>query len=151
MKAGQRDRGRSALDLRLAELRPVHRFDRPPRGWVRAIRDSLGMSSVQLARRLGVDQSTAIRLEQSEMNDTVRLGTLRRAAAAMDCTLVYALVPTSSLAQTVIAQSREVAAAELASVEHTMMLEAQGLDDDGRADRVASYAADLVDDRRLWG
>lgn len=149
--ARQREKAREALDRRFAALRPAHRFDRPSRGWVRAIRDALGMSTTQLARRLGVDRSNIVRLEQSEMNDTVRLGTLRRAAEALDCTLVYALVPNSSLAETVAAKTREVAAAELASVEHTMLLEAQDLlDDKGRDERVAEYAAGLVDDRRLW-
>lgn len=147
----QLEKARDSLDRRLAALRPVDRFDRPSRGWVRAIRDALGMSTTQLARRLGVDQSNVVRLEQSEMNDTVRLGTLRRAAEALDCTLVYALVPNSSLAEAVAAQTRKVAAAELASVEHTMLLEAQDLDDEGRDKRVAEYAAGLVDDRRLWG
>jgi len=147
----QREKARDSLDRRFAALRPVDRFDRPSRGWVRAIRDALGMSTTQLARRLGVDQSNVVRLEQSEMNDTVRLGTLRRAAEALDCTLVYALVPNSSLAEAVAAQTRKVAAAELASVEHTMLLEAQDLDDEGRDKRVAEYSAGLVDDRRLWG
>lgn len=147
----QLEKARDSLDRRLAALRPVDRFDRPSRGWVRAIRDALGMSTTQLARRLGVDQSNVVRLEQSEMNDTVKLGTLRRAAEALDCTLVYALVPNSSLGEAVAAQTRKVAAAELASVEHTMLLEAQDLDDEGRDKRVAEYAAGLIDDRRLWG
>jgi predicted DNA-binding mobile mystery protein A len=147
----QLEKARDSLDRRLAALRPVDRFDRPSRGWVRAIRDALGMSTTQMARRLGVDQSNVVRLEQSEMNDTVRLGTLRRAAEALDCTLVYALVPKSSLTDAVAAQTRKVAAAELASVEHTMLLEAQDLDDEGRDKRVAEYAAGLIDDRRLWG
>jgi predicted DNA-binding mobile mystery protein A len=147
----QREKARDSLDRRFAALRPVDRFNRPPHGWVRAIRDALGMSTTQLARRLGVDQSNVVRLEQSEMNDTVRLGTLRRAAEALDCTLVYALVPNSSLGETVAAQTRKVAAAEFASVEHTMLLEAQDLDDEGRDKRVAEYAAGLIDDRRLWG
>jgi predicted DNA-binding mobile mystery protein A len=147
----QLEKARDSLDRRLAALRPVDRFDRPSRGWVRAIRDALGMSTTQMARRLGVDQSNVVRLEQSEMNDTVRLGTLRRAAEALDCTLVYALVPNSSLTDAVAAQTRKVAAAELASVEHTMLLEAQDLEDEGRDKRVAEYAAGLIDDRRLWG
>jgi predicted DNA-binding mobile mystery protein A len=146
----QGEKARQALDRRLASLRPVDRFDRPPRGWVRAIRDALGMSTTQLGRRLGIDRSNVVRLEQSEMNDTIGLGTLRRAAEALDCTLVYALVPNSSLEAAVAAQARRVAAAELASVEHTMLLEAQELDDESRDTRVEDYAAGLVDDPRLW-
>lgn len=148
MRAGERARG--ALDRRMAELPPVETFARPRRGWVRAIRDAIGMTSGQLAQRLGVTQSTVIRLEQSEVADTISLVTLRRAAAAVNCTLVYAFVPNSTLAATVAKQARAVAADRLAEVEHTMLLEAQDLDPADRAERLDRLAATLIDDRALW-
>lgn len=150
MAISARSRGRDALDDRLADLRPVDRFARPPRGWLRAVRDALGMSSTQLAQRLGVDRSTVLRMEQSEQNDAIALRTLRRAADALDCTLVYALVPKRSLEETVSARARQIAAQHLAGLEHTMALEAQGLPDERRVARIAEHADRLVDDRNLW-
>jgi predicted DNA-binding mobile mystery protein A len=114
---------RAALDARLAPWAPwLLNERRPPKGWVRAIRDGLGMTSTELAVRLGVSQSTVSELEHSEMRDTAKLGSLRRAADALDCELVYILVPRTSLADTVRAQARRKA---------EMMLHAGGLPYDG--------------------
>src|SRR5215217_7999866 len=87
-------RARSALDRRLADWRRLPaREARPHGGWVRAIRDALGMSAADLAERMGVTQSTVARLESSERDGRIQLDTLQRAADALDCDLVYALVP----------------------------------------------------------
>ena len=59
-------RARKALDRRIAHMRPVDRFVVPPKGWVRAIRDAIGMSGLQLARRMGVTPQSVLNLEQSE-------------------------------------------------------------------------------------
>jgi predicted DNA-binding mobile mystery protein A len=64
---------------------------------MRAIRDAIGMSGVQLAKKLGVRPQTIEAFERSEATGAIQLKTLRRAAEALDCTLVYALVPKASL------------------------------------------------------
>jgi len=97
MKTEVRKRARERLDQRLAPLKPVERFRAPPKGWVRAIRDAIGMSGVQFARRLRVQPPSVAALEASEESGAIQLKTLRRAAEALDCTLVYALVPNGSL------------------------------------------------------
>ena len=69
----------------------------PPKGWIRAIRDAVGMTGGQLASRLGIRPQTVAALEKSEAAGSIQLSTLRRVAEAMDCTLVYAkMVPTSA-------------------------------------------------------
>ena len=72
----------------------------PPRGWVRAIRDALGMTARQLAARMGKSHSTLLALEKGEVAGTVTIAGLRRAAEALDCTLHYVLVPKRPLAET---------------------------------------------------
>ena len=89
------------LDKRFAALRPLARSNRPPKGWLRAIRDAFGMTSAQFAQRLGVSQPRISELEQSEANGSVTLNTLQRAAEALGCRFVYALVPDRPLAETV--------------------------------------------------
>lgn len=84
---------RATLDERLQLLGPSERYTAPVRGWIKAIRGALGMSTSQLARRLGVSQPSVVALEQSEAKGSIELATLRRVAAALDCTLVYALIP----------------------------------------------------------
>ncbi len=144
-----RQRARQAIDKRLSGLKPENRFTPPPKGWIRAIRDALGMTGVQLAKRLSVRPQTVDALERSEASGSIQLGTLRRAAAALDCTLVYALVPNSSLEGAVAARAHMIAVREFERVAHTMKLEAQETGNAGKEERIEDYARSL-DVRRLW-
>jgi predicted DNA-binding mobile mystery protein A len=138
------------LDRRLkdaAELRS--KLTPPPKGWIRAIRESLGMTAAQLGKRMGVTQATVTELEMSEVKGTVRLDTLRRAAEAMNCTVVYAFIPNKPFG-TIISDRIAHVAAELAKpTEQTMRLEDQGLSDKDRDEVVADYARSLSP-RAMW-
>ena len=124
------------LDERLKEFRPVSRFTPPVKGWIRAIRDALGMTAEQLANRLGVKQPTLHKLEQSEVKGSIELATLRRVAAALDCTLVYAFVPKQSLEETVRARARSFTRRRFVPVEHSMLLEDQKVEGKAEEERV---------------
>jgi predicted DNA-binding mobile mystery protein A len=127
---------RAHLDERLKDFIPVSRFTPPVKGWIRAIRESLGMTAEQLANRLGVKQPTLHKLEQSELKGSIELATLRRAAAALDCTLIYAFVPKQSLEETVRARARNFIRRRLAPVEHSMLLEDQKVQGKAEEDRL---------------
>lgn len=118
-------RSRSRLDERFKELGPFTRFAPPVRGWIKAIREALGMSTAQLAKRMGIKQPSIIALEQSEAKGTIELATLRRAAEALDCNLVYALVPKKPLETIVRDRAREFVRRRLEPVEQSMLLEDQ--------------------------
>jgi len=115
------------LDKRFATLRPLAKGPRPPKGWLRAVRDALGMTTSQFAKRLSVSQPRIVELEQSEVSGSVTLGTLQRAAEALGCRLVYALVPDKPLAETVRERAEEIAARQSGAVEHSMRLEDQAV------------------------
>ena len=140
---------RRSLDARFREMRPAGRFKPPVRGWIKAIREALGMSSAQLAKRLGVKQPTVAAIEQSELKGTIQLATLRRAAAALNCTLVYALVPNESLDTIVQDQAHKIARRRLQSVEHSMLLEDQAVPAKDFEARAEALARDLSP-RALW-
>ncbi len=124
---------------------------RPPKGWVRALRDALGMTAVQLAERLGAVQSRITALEQAETNDAITLRSLRQAAEALDCTLVYALVPKRPIEDLLRDRATEVADEQLARTHHSMRLEDQALDPrDLSAAREALINELVHDPRRLW-
>jgi predicted DNA-binding mobile mystery protein A len=116
---------RSHLDKRFKEIGPVTRFTPPVRGWSKAIREALGMSTAQLAKRLRIKQPSIIALEKSEAKGTIELATLRRVAEALDCTVVYALVPKKPLNSIVRGRARILARRRLEAVEHSMLLENQ--------------------------
>jgi predicted DNA-binding mobile mystery protein A len=113
------------IDNTLNRWRNADLPPRPPTGWIKAIREGLGMTAAELARRLGVGTPTATRLELSEAEDRITLSTLRRAAEALDCELHYALVPRQSLADTLEARAMTLAREQMVAISHTMALEAQ--------------------------
>lgn len=116
---------RSRLDPRFEQMRPVERYAPPMRGWIKAIRQALGMTTAQLAKRMGVRQPSVVAMEQSEVKRTIELATLRRAAEALDCTLIYALIPNKPLEATVRERARALARRRWRPVEHSMLLEDQ--------------------------
>ena len=117
------------LDQRFSALRPLTKAQRPPKGWLRAIRDALGMTTAQFARRLGVSQPRIVELEKSEVSGNVTLNTLQRAAQAVGCRLVYALVPERPLAEIVNERAALIADRQSSAIEHSMRLEDQAVKD----------------------
>lgn len=120
---------RQRLDERLQEFAQVVHSDSPARGWIKAIRESLGMTTAQLAKRLGIKQPSVVAMEQSEIKGSIELATLRRVAEALDCRLVYVFVPTTTLEHTVRERARRWARRRRAAVEHSMLLENQKVEE----------------------
>ncbi|MDB2414181.1 mobile mystery protein A [Rickettsiales bacterium] len=136
------------LDRHIAEIRVC---DRPSDGWIAAIRKSLGMSVRQLAERIGITQQSTARLETNETDDSITLKSLRKAAEALDCRVVYALIPNEgSLEVTIRKQAIKKASELVKDVDHTMQLEAQGV---GNVDaKIKELAEDLAKNpnSKLW-
>ena len=123
---------------------------KPHAGWVKAIRTALGMTQRDLAARLRISDVAVHKLERSEQDGRISLGKLAEVAAAMDCTVVYALVPNSSLADTVERQARRVASERLGYVADTMSLEDQSVAPDRRAGYAEAYAQELIAANDIW-
>ena len=128
MRSKDRETARRQLDKRLDTMRNAEEFTRPQRGWVKAIREALGMTTAQLAKRLGVSQPRVVGIEQAEAKGAITLDSLERAAHALDCQLVYALVPRKSLDALIAERASRLATTRLNSTRHSMALEAQALD-----------------------
>lgn len=116
---------RVRLDERFGQFGSAERYRAPARGWIRAIRQGLGMSTAQLAKRLGIRQPSVVDLERSEERGSIELATLRRVAEALDCNLVYILVPNKPLETTIRERARALLRRRRRPVEHTMLLEDQ--------------------------
>ena len=140
-------RAQRALDKQLASRWP----ETPRSGWLKAIREAIGMSGQQFANRLAVAWQSMDGLEKSEANGTVTLNTLRKAAEALDCRLVYALVPNApSLEALVNNRARQIALAALSNVTQTMLLEGQASSEADLEQRIREYINDHVRDSDLW-
>jgi len=141
-------RSRRLLDSHFDEWQQLRGLARPPHGWIRAVREALGMSAAALATRLGITAGAVTRLEQSEAADRIQLDTLRRAADALGCDLVYLLVPRRPLDAVVRDRARELARKQIAAVEQTMRLEDQAT---GMASEMEErFAEQLLERGGLW-
>lgn len=140
------------LDKRLDELRPLAKVARPSRGWIRAIRNALGMTTAQLGNRMNVRQPRIVELEKAEISGNITMQSLERAAEALGCRVIYILVPHKPLTETLQERALQVAHRQLSSVEQSMRLEAQGVDDEGQRKRTLQRLADdlLKRPARLW-
>jgi predicted DNA-binding mobile mystery protein A len=123
------------LDKRFAGI-DSELLKKPPQGWIRTIREALGMTSTQLARRMGLSQPRVIQMEKNEKN--LKIVTLEKAAAALGCRLVYALVPDEPIEDMLRDRAREKATALTRKVNVNMALENQQVDSVAQIDELAA-------------
>lgn len=117
------------IDKVVLPLRSIA-LPRPPKGWIRALREAMGVSTGELAKRLHANRSLAPQQEKAEVDDRITLRSLRACADALDCDLVYAFVPrAASIEETVAARVRAAATHTVRRVEHSMALEDQASGD----------------------
>lgn len=122
------------LDRRLAPLRTVTAdLKRLPSGWIRVVRAALGMTSAQLAKRMGLSQSRIVEMEMGEIEGSLTRRSLERAADALGCQVVYFFVPRSPLSETIEEQAARVTDQKLSLLATTMTLEDQTVAVGGRA------------------
>ena len=106
-------------------LRPVRRIAVPPppkAGWIRTLRESLGMTQAQLAKRLRITRQALDDLERGEASGKIALERLRRLAEALQSRLVYVIVPDKSLAELRRSRATKIAETQLKRVSHSMSL-----------------------------
>lgn len=108
MRVYERECLRQEMDEALVPFRLVRkRKGKPKHGWLRGIREAVGIPVGELARRMGVCRWEIVRLEKSEESQRIMLSTLHRAAEGLGCELVYALVPKEgALEEMAAAQTR---------------------------------------------
>lgn len=129
--------------------RAVDRFDglsMPSRlGWLRTVRTALGMSGVQLARRLGVSKASVSRAERDEPSGRVTRRTIRAMAETMDCWLVYAVVPRQHVEDIIRRRALKKAQAEVRAVEIHMALEGQSLSRESTNMEIDRIAKEIIE------
>lgn len=121
---------RRQLDAKFKRVKLLE-YVAPTKGWIRTIREALGMTAGQLGKRLVMTKQGVLDLEHREANGTITLETLRKAANALNADVVVALIPRESLEDVVYKQATSKATDERNRVAHTMRLESQdtGIED----------------------
>ena len=105
-RADRHQETRQELDEMLLAFRAARIAAGERRGWLRAVRQVVGIPVKEVARRLGVCKWEVLRLEKAESESTITLRTLRRGAEALDCDLVYALTPRKGTLEELAAEQR---------------------------------------------
>lgn len=132
MKAAIAQIVRRGLDQRVSALNAASReAKKPARGWLRAVRDAVALSQDQVARKLGIRRQSYSDLELAEERGSASLNSVQRAAEAMDCELIYFIVPRESVAGTYseLARIHDPKFRYLQASEHSMALEGQSVGD----------------------
>jgi len=114
------------LDRKFKKLAVLKDFDISSKGWINAIRTSMNMSLVQLAKRLKITSVSVKEIEQREADKGITLKKLMEVAEALDCRFVYGFIPNEgSLEKTIEKRADQVAKEIVLRTSHTMKLEDQ--------------------------
>ena len=136
-----------ALDKKLSPLKQLVPVIPRSQSWIRTLREALGMTAQQLAKRIGISQSRIAYMEQNEKN--LKVSTLEKVAQSMNCTFVPLFIPNESLEINVRSQAQKKAAEILASVNQNMALENQLSSSE---DILADMTDDLIKNniKQIW-
>jgi predicted DNA-binding mobile mystery protein A len=109
-----------------------HAGAKPARGWLRAVREAIGLSQKEVATRMMVKRQSYAQFEAAEQSGSISLSSMRRAAEAMDCELVCFVIPRETVAHSFrdLAQIHDPAARHLKATDHSTALKAQGAPED---------------------
>ena len=133
--------------LAAVELPPV-----PRSGWIASIRQALGMSKTQLAKRIGITRPSLDELESNEVKETITLASLRKVADALGCDLQYVLIPRKPLERQIAEQALKKASSRIGRVNQSQALEASALEADSLSRAIEDLAKELEVTRpsSLW-
>ncbi len=150
MKKNRRLR-RTQLDRSFMQLKTLN-LKTPKKGWIKEVRESLGMSMKDLADRLGTIKQRIERIEKDEVASKVSLETMKKTAEAMNCDFIYFVVPKNSLEETLKDQGLKAAQKILKQVGKTMALEAQTTSTLSQKKLVENLAQEMLlnEDRKIW-
>lgn len=146
---------RQIIEKKLKAWAPLRNEGIPQSGWIKAVRGALGLNTRQLADLIDVDHSSILRLEEREAKKKTTLEAIEKVARAMNCKLIYAIVPQESYAdlESIINErAKELAKKMLRKVDHSMRLEKQGADEKDSAKQIERLAYELNAkmDSRIW-
>lgn len=140
------------LDDKLEILKPIKKVQRPIKGWIRAIRSTLGMTTAQLAIKVGVSQPRIVHIEQSELLGEIKISTMQKIADGLEMDFFYGFIPRKSLENVVREKATQIAKERMKRVGHTMALESQDISNQKKEEMLKKIVADLLEDipKKFW-
>jgi len=141
---------KNQVKARLSSLKENDLIPRPQVGWIRFIREALGMSSKALAHRLGVTPATMSETEKAELDESLTLKRLRRVADGMNCELVYYLLPREDVSVMVKKRAEHVAREKVMQMQLNMEYEDQAVREEFLRELVEAEVPRLMNSKKLW-
>ena len=141
--------GKAQASRRIERIRHALEDAQVKPGWIHYVRNALGMKAKDLARRAGISPQTLTEIEQREGEGRITLTTLKKMATAMDCELVYALIPKKELITLIQEQAQAKASVILRKADTHMTLEDQKVQID-EEERVNRLAKELIEKGDVW-
>lgn len=121
-------------------------------GWIRTLREALGMSATQLANRLGVTKQGVGAIERAEREGRITFSTYKKVAEALDCDVRVTVVPRRPLENIVREQAFKAASQIVERSQLYMKLEDQGTDKEFRHQEIERLAEEMIrtGNSRIW-
>ncbi len=143
---------REQLDAKLKPLKEFSSQMFPEDGWIKTIRQAVGLTISQLSKKAGMDPSRVSRLEKQEKEGKLTVSSLKKIANGLGMKFVYGFVPEKTLEDIVYTQAKKIVTQRLQQLEQTMGLEAQSLSDEERKKaREDMILKTLIDDPKdFW-
>ncbi len=114
------------LNSKMLAFTSLQKVATPPTGWIKAIRNAIGMSMQQLGKRLSITKQSVQDIERREKDGSITIKALRETAKALDMHLVYGFVPMDgSLEELIDRKAKELATQIVLRTNNTMKLEDQ--------------------------
>jgi predicted DNA-binding mobile mystery protein A len=141
---------RDQLQRRFETLSPM--LPPPHGGWIKNLRESLGMSLRQLAGRLDISPQSLSEIEKAECEGRITLATFQKVARALSAEVQVSLRPSAPIEQMILDQARKVASRLTRNTQVHMALENQATSAAFQQDQIEKLAKELATQKlsKIW-
>ena len=141
------------LNEKMLQLSGMQHVIVPPIGWIKAIRNGIGMSMEQLGKKLSITKQGVMDIEKREKEGAITIKSMQEIAKAMDMKLVYGFVPNEGdLEQMIETRAIEMAKKIVERTSNTMKLEDQENSKERIEKAIKERAAEIINNtpKILW-
>jgi predicted DNA-binding mobile mystery protein A len=141
------------LNEKMVQLAGMQHVIVPPIGWIKAIRNGIGMSMEQLGKKLSITKQGVMDIEKREKEGAITIKSLQEIAKAMDMKLVYGFVPNEGdLEQMIETRAIEMAKKIVERTSNTMKLEDQANSKERIEKAIKERASEIINNtpKILW-
>ena len=141
------------LNEKMDQLNGMQHVIVPPIGWIKAIRNGIGMSMEQLGKKLSITKQGVMDIEKREKEGAITIKSMQEIAKAMDMKLVYGFVPNEGdLEQMIETRAIEMAKKIVERTSNTMKLEDQANSKERIEKAIKERASEIINKtpKILW-